>query len=266
MLTGKKRMLNRGKKNVDLCNVPSVRRTWKHSSLSWFSFGFYRRSKREDLLLFMSVFSTSFGFVITRRLEFVQRLDDGDGRHRKSTTASLSSNSLKLGPYTLDQDEAACGVNDRRRYSDIRVRCGLKEDLVTRVEKGMLRWFGHLESANESTLTKQIYRANEHGRDDRTSLESVHARVKGGRVSPRRADDEGISRDFARNRRTDKQWTADDGGTARPPRRANPPHKMIRIRSPSRLRVNAVKTEPVSTLRPKSESRAEPGPELKAVP
>ncbi|GBP12088.1 hypothetical protein EVAR_5915_1 [Eumeta japonica] len=24
----------------------------------------------------------------------------------------------------------------------------------------MLRWFGHLESMNESTLTKQIYRAN----------------------------------------------------------------------------------------------------------
>ncbi|GBP85578.1 hypothetical protein EVAR_64569_1 [Eumeta japonica] len=39
-------------------------------------------------------------------------------------------------------------------------RCGLKEDVVTRVEKGMLRWFGHLERMNESRLTKQIYRVN----------------------------------------------------------------------------------------------------------
>ncbi|GBP70680.1 hypothetical protein EVAR_88855_1 [Eumeta japonica] len=55
-----------------------------------------------------------------------------------------------------------CGVSrkDRCRNSDVRERCGLKEDVVTRVERGMLRWFGHLERMNESRLTKQIYRAN----------------------------------------------------------------------------------------------------------
>ncbi|GBP23536.1 hypothetical protein EVAR_12817_1 [Eumeta japonica] len=37
---------------------------------------------------------------------------------------------------------------------------GLKEDVVTKVERSMLRWFGHLERMNESGLTKQIYRAN----------------------------------------------------------------------------------------------------------
>ncbi|GBP27574.1 hypothetical protein EVAR_18769_1 [Eumeta japonica] len=41
-----------------------------------------------------------------------------------------------------------------------RERCGLKENVVTRVERGMLWWLGPLERMNESRLTKQIYRAN----------------------------------------------------------------------------------------------------------
>ncbi|GBP15608.1 Phosphatidylinositol 4-phosphate 5-kinase type-1 beta [Eumeta japonica] len=40
-------------------------------------------------------------------------------------------------------------------------RCGLKKDVVTKVERGMLLWFGHRERRNESRLTKQIYRAND---------------------------------------------------------------------------------------------------------
>ncbi|GBP50095.1 hypothetical protein EVAR_17356_1 [Eumeta japonica] len=55
-----------------------------------------------------------------------------------------------------------CGVSrkDRCRNSDVRERCGLKEGEVTRVESGMLRWFGLLERMNESRQTKQMYRAN----------------------------------------------------------------------------------------------------------
>ncbi|GBP28611.1 hypothetical protein EVAR_85810_1 [Eumeta japonica] len=49
---------------------------------------------------------------------------------------------------------------DRCRNSDVRERCGLKEDEVIRVERDMLQWFGHLERMNESRLTKQMYRAN----------------------------------------------------------------------------------------------------------
>ncbi|GBP59332.1 hypothetical protein EVAR_40718_1 [Eumeta japonica] len=41
--------------------------------------------------------------------------------------------------------------------------CNLKEDIVARVEKGILRWFGHPKRMDESTLTKQIYRANVYG-------------------------------------------------------------------------------------------------------
>ncbi|GBP12987.1 hypothetical protein EVAR_79323_1 [Eumeta japonica] len=48
----------------------------------------------------------------------------------------------------------------RCRDSDVGERCGLKEDVVTRVERGMLRRFGRLERMDESGLKKQIYRAN----------------------------------------------------------------------------------------------------------
>ncbi|GBP89627.1 hypothetical protein EVAR_57266_1 [Eumeta japonica] len=55
-----------------------------------------------------------------------------------------------------------CGVSrkDRCRNSDARERYGLKKDVVTRVEKGVFRWFGHQERTNESRLTTQIYRAS----------------------------------------------------------------------------------------------------------
>ena len=35
----------------------------------------------------------------------------------------------------------------------IRKRCGLKEDVVTKVEKSMLRCFGHIERMSERRLT-----------------------------------------------------------------------------------------------------------------
>ncbi|GBP82831.1 hypothetical protein EVAR_56130_1 [Eumeta japonica] len=49
---------------------------------------------------------------------------------------------------------------DRCRKSDVRERCGLKEDVVARAERGMLRWFSHLGRMNGSRLTKQICRGN----------------------------------------------------------------------------------------------------------
>ncbi|GBP26899.1 hypothetical protein EVAR_16481_1 [Eumeta japonica] len=55
-----------------------------------------------------------------------------------------------------------CGVSlkGKCRNSDVREQCGMKEDLLTRIEKDMLQWFGHLEKMNESKLTKQMCRAN----------------------------------------------------------------------------------------------------------
>jgi hypothetical protein len=33
----------------------------------------------------------------------------------------------------------------------------VKEDVVTKIEKNMLRWFGHVERMDERRLTKEIY-------------------------------------------------------------------------------------------------------------
>ncbi|GBP39946.1 hypothetical protein EVAR_39174_1 [Eumeta japonica] len=53
-----------------------------------------------------------------------------------------------------------CEVSRRCRISDVRERCALKGDLVTKIEKDMFRWLGHLERMKESRLTNQIYRAD----------------------------------------------------------------------------------------------------------
>ncbi|GBP03576.1 hypothetical protein EVAR_101885_1 [Eumeta japonica] len=80
---------------------------------------------------------------------------------------------MKVGSMKWRCDRCVvCGLSrkDRCRNSDVRERCGLKEDVVTRVERGMLWWFDHLERMNESRPTKQIYKANlcdgEAGKDD----------------------------------------------------------------------------------------------------
>jgi hypothetical protein len=33
----------------------------------------------------------------------------------------------------------------------------VKEDVVTKIEKNLLRWFGHVERMDEERLTKEIY-------------------------------------------------------------------------------------------------------------
>ncbi|GBP46523.1 hypothetical protein EVAR_45943_1 [Eumeta japonica] len=54
---------------------------------------------------------------------------------------------------------AVCGVSVCRNRN-VRERCGLKEDVITGVERRMLRCIGHLKMMNESRPTKQIYRMN----------------------------------------------------------------------------------------------------------
>ncbi|CAK1600810.1 unnamed protein product [Parnassius mnemosyne] len=54
-------------------------------------------------------------------------------------------------------------LNDRVRNCLIREECGLQDDVVTRIKKGMLRWFGHVERMNEERVTKQIYVAEVNG-------------------------------------------------------------------------------------------------------
>jgi hypothetical protein len=42
----------------------------------------------------------------------------------------------------------------------IREECGVKEDIVTKIEKNMLRWFSHVERMDERRLTKEIHKAD----------------------------------------------------------------------------------------------------------
>jgi hypothetical protein len=42
----------------------------------------------------------------------------------------------------------------------IREECGVKDDVVNKIEKNMLRWYGHVERMEERRLTKEIYEAN----------------------------------------------------------------------------------------------------------
>ncbi|XP_049870886.1 uncharacterized protein LOC126370141 [Pectinophora gossypiella] len=62
-----------------------------------------------------------------------------------------------------------CGVklSDRVRNSVIRQRCGVKDDIVTRIEKGMLGWFGHVERMKDNRIAKAAYKAKVDGRAGR---------------------------------------------------------------------------------------------------
>jgi hypothetical protein len=40
-------------------------------------------------------------------------------------------------------------LSDRVRNEVIREECGVKGDQVTKIEKDMLRWFGHVERMDE---------------------------------------------------------------------------------------------------------------------
>ncbi|GBP55871.1 hypothetical protein EVAR_89696_1 [Eumeta japonica] len=51
-------------------------------------------------------------------------------------------------------------LTENKQTTDVTDLCGLKGDVVTRIERGTLRWFGHLERINESRQITQIYRAN----------------------------------------------------------------------------------------------------------
>ncbi|KAG7296450.1 hypothetical protein JYU34_020192 [Plutella xylostella] len=74
-------------------------------------------------------------------------------------------NESRVNAAEMRSLSSMCGLklNDRIRNSVIRDRVGVKEDVVTKIEMGMLRWFGHIERMDERRLTKEIYCAEMYG-------------------------------------------------------------------------------------------------------
>jgi hypothetical protein len=47
--------------------------------------------------------------------------------------------------------------NEKSVRNDVkREECGEKEDVLTKIEENMLRWFGHVERMDERRLTKRF--------------------------------------------------------------------------------------------------------------
>ena len=58
-----------------------------------------------------------------------------------------------------------CGIRrvDRARNAIIRERCRCELSVLERIERNVLKWFGHLGRMGEERLVKRVYRANVEG-------------------------------------------------------------------------------------------------------
>ena len=58
-----------------------------------------------------------------------------------------------------------CGVTrmDRLRNEYIRNRCDLKNGIGVKVERNVLRWFGHIERMDDERLVKKVYESSVEG-------------------------------------------------------------------------------------------------------
>src|SRR5678815_2512779 len=65
----------------------------------------------------------------------------------------------KVQCVQMDNLRGILGVRriDKMRNECIREMCGMKKGLNERINKSMLRWFGHVERMNDSWLVKRMY-------------------------------------------------------------------------------------------------------------
>ena len=65
-------------------------------------------------------------------------------------------------------EEYVWGVRlDRLRNEEVRERTGVRKDLANRVDRNVLRWFGHVERMEDERLLKRVVNARVDGRGAR---------------------------------------------------------------------------------------------------
>ena len=55
-------------------------------------------------------------------------------------------------------------LRDRVRNEWVKKECNLKEDVKVKVQKNVMRWFGHVERMNDDRLTKYVYKESVKGK------------------------------------------------------------------------------------------------------
>ena len=64
----------------------------------------------------------------------------------------------KLGYGRRDRSRiTACEMRDCVRNEQVLEECGVKENVVQKVGKSALRWFGHVERMKDEELLKRVY-------------------------------------------------------------------------------------------------------------
>ena len=75
----------------------------------------------------------------------------------------------KLNVFEMRCLRSMCGVTrwDRLRNTQVRDRTGVNKELAERVDKNVLRWFGHVERMDDGRLLKRVVNARVNGRGAR---------------------------------------------------------------------------------------------------
>ena len=91
-----------------------------------------------------------------------------------SKTWSLSAQEKrKIEVFEMMSLRNICGIRrvDRVRNAIIKERCGCEFSVLERIDRNVLRWFGHVERMGEERLVKRVYRANMEGNRGKGELQ-----------------------------------------------------------------------------------------------
>ena len=80
-----------------------------------------------------------------------------------------ASERQRLNVFEMKCLRSMAGVSrlDRFRNEEVRERTGVRKDLATRVDRNVLRWFGHVERMDNERLLKRVMNAGVDGRSVR---------------------------------------------------------------------------------------------------